>query len=1794
MATRGRGSAELAGQLTHPQRVALGLVTSLTGCAERRALALLQRARWDANAAVDLFFSAPQPPRTAASSSAASSLASSRRPPPRPSSATAPRSASAATPGARVKTRRSASSAGPSAAAPPSATSFGAFPAASPASPILLDDSSEGEEAGAQQTQERAAAAGAESPLAAGENARPRDRQRPRDCESQPQAAPGACSRRSEHDAQAQGRKRVLTETKGRPADGVEDYDGALKIRRTESPPNARGVRQPAPASSSTPAASAESSVSPLQADSSPAAAEKRALLLVDPLQRAQSRKREERATEAEQVFKILQQKYAWRHREIERHKNPLSTSGVKGSWTAYLGCLTLDSTVMTAAFTRPPATPQMHLVADMRVQLPSSGGTFFAQRRAPPTLYRVDPQDRELREEARALLEGASSQKGGKVLSRAPAEKKRPLPPLATLLSNLTDASCTLRLLLGDREAGRMQKDLTKEILLLLLLDVIKVHLTWLPSAPPVFPLRVGVTVSVAVHVCLTSNLFRLEKAKNCVDLDLGGQSSHALARLFRAVGAPMKNQADLLPAGVAGDGGWGLGLVPMPSPASLPSLASFSGVRGRLTAHRVQEGAGGVGNSEGERARNREEDGERREGREPQEGDDDEDERLSESEDEGALDAGNRLSDFVFGTDAVPPAAPLPPPAAARPSALCAWPSSLAQASALRSGGRGPRGRLCPSPRVFRTTLRRYQEEGLQWLVAREADDFELLTKKRAENAKGGADADQLTFLPPSWFRLELPAAVPASLRASSPCPSRASEEDAGWSWVRGDGRDADSSAAGWKGCANTLKYLFCNFDVCAFSLTCPTSSMSVKGGILGDAMGLGKTIQLLALVSTDLLAPYDPQLPLASDGAGSDAGDDAAGSRAPAAAGGAGGGGTEGVRGDSGGKDEGRRGARASLDAGKGGQTATREGPERDVSRGLSPERDRSAGGVVRAPPAPRPPRPEAIAQHLKPDQEGFYPGGTLVVVPLSLLSQWREEILAHMQPGVCSFYEYYGAGRNKSPAFLASHTLVITTYQTLATDFRQAAQGGAAALKATGLGAASPLHAVFFYRVVLDEGHLIKSAPSSQSQACCALHAERRQADLQRARNCACTRVSALPHSGELHVAELWMLTGTPLQNDVSDAFALVKFLKILPMGTAAWWNAHVAHPMERGQTSAAISTVRSILFPLMLRRHANSKGEDGKPILPLPPISFHCFNVCLTPFERELYMAFFTRSREEFERLLKAGVVMTNYSHVLLLLLRLRQLCCHPSLVTARSRDLQERILSGTPEDVDRLLGALFRRKDGDADGMAPSSFMSSVVQDVREGRVEDCPVCLDFPAEPVLLASCCHTLCHACALNMLRRKQNECPVCRRRFERSHVKLLPAPARLGVANGAATGPGASPPGEGLGDAGASEKCEEFFFSTKLKVAVALVAEDVRRGRSAVVFSQWTSMLDTIERGFAEYEKQRRPHAGAQAGRPLLPYKRLDGSMTSAQRQAVLAWFAHSKRGPHDPAAWRRTDQGEDHTPQGDACDSEGPFAGVFRDLREQGKGAGEAPADRWQEADVGDSPMDSDTDAENGRILLCSLKAGNVGLNLTRASRCYLMDGWWNPQVENQAMKRIWRFGQEKPVKVIRFVCVRTVEERLEEIKEFKGWMARGVCETGLGVDEVDEQGVRSAGRPESFDEDKRRGRLSIEELKRLFRGFETEEVTGTETHDNRRYPGPALQQGLGTAEDNGESDAVATRGSASTTTPLKRPQAPHTTHVESAGGFGDPQAGLKGSVAAETLLSGADSAESVAVSSDTK
>ncbi len=85
-----------------------------------------------------------------------------------------------------------------------------------------------------------------------------------------------------------------------------------------------------------------------------------------------------------------------------------------------------------------------------------------------------------------------------------------------------------------------------------------------------------------------------------------------------------------------------------------------------------------------------------------------------------------------------------------------------------------------------------------------------------------------------------------------------------------------------------------------------------------------------------------------------------------------------------------------------------------------------------------------------------------------------------------------------------------------------------------------------------------------------------------------------------------------------------------------------------------------------------------------------------------------------------------------------------------------------------------------------------------------------------------------------------------------------------------------------------------------------------------------------------------------------------------------------------------------------------------------------------------------------------RIFILSLKAGGVGLNLTRASHVFHFDRWWNPAVENQATDRAFRIGQTKNVQVHKFICDGTLEEKIDEMIEDKKALAENIIGTGEG------------------------------------------------------------------------------------------------------------------------------------------
>jgi SNF2 family DNA or RNA helicase len=91
------------------------------------------------------------------------------------------------------------------------------------------------------------------------------------------------------------------------------------------------------------------------------------------------------------------------------------------------------------------------------------------------------------------------------------------------------------------------------------------------------------------------------------------------------------------------------------------------------------------------------------------------------------------------------------------------------------------------------------------------------------------------------------------------------------------------------------------------------------------------------------------------------------------------------------------------------------------------------------------------------------------------------------------------------------------------------------------------------------------------------------------------------------------------------------------------------------------------------------------------------------------------------------------------------------------------------------------------------------------------------------------------------------------------------------------------------------------------------------------------------------------------------------------------------------------------------------------------------------------------------DNDDLRVFLISLKAGGTGLNLTAADYVYILDPWWNPAVENQAIDRCYRIGQDKKVFAYRMICKNTVEEKIMILQNKKKKIATDIIQTDENI-----------------------------------------------------------------------------------------------------------------------------------------
>lgn len=237
-------------------------------------------------------------------------------------------------------------------------------------------------------------------------------------------------------------------------------------------------------------------------------------------------------------------------------------------------------------------------------------------------------------------------------------------------------------------------------------------------------------------------------------------------------------------------------------------------------------------------------------------------------------------------------------------------------------------------------------------------------------------------------------------------------------------------------------------------------------------------------------------------------------------------------------------------------------------------------------------------------------------TLVIAPLSLATQWEQEI-KDKSPGL-RVLKHHGPGRTSDSHVFRDYDVIVTTYQTLSSEIKKDN---------------SPLLGVKFWRVILDEAHTIKNKRSQMYQAACRVFADRR-----------------------------WCLTGTPVQNNIDELQALLQFIRVPPYDDPVVWKEQISGPLSKeGAARTAMAKLHLVLSGLMLRR-TKAVLKDSK--MNMKARRVHQVDIEFQPDERAFYDAVNERIGSQIDTISNGSMMQA-----LTLLLRLRQICDHRYLVS---------------------------------------------------------------------------------------------------------------------------------------------------------------------------------------------------------------------------------------------------------------------------------------------------------------------------------------------------------------------------------------------------------------------------------------------------------------------------------------------------------------------------------------------
>ena len=658
-------------------------------------------------------------------------------------------------------------------------------------------------------------------------------------------------------------------------------------------------------------------------------------------------------------------------------------------------------------------------------------------------------------------------------------------------------------------------------------------------------------------------------------------------------------------------------------------------------------------------------------------------------------------------------------------------------------------------------------------------------------------------------------------------------------------------------------------------------------------------------------------------------------------------------------------------------------------------------------------PRPPKTSS-ADEEKRTRPNKVDKGTLVVGPLALIKQWEAEIKNRVSEShrlkVCV---HHGPQRTKHFEDLRKYDVVITTYQILVSEHSSSSEREDG-LKVGCFG----LH---WYRVILDEAHTIKNRNAKATQACYALRAEYR-----------------------------WCLTGTPMQNNLDELQSLIKFLRIKPYDDLKIWKSQITEPMKAGRGNVAMKRLNFYLKAFMKRRTKDVLKKEGalnpggKPIangtlgngFKITERKVKKVEAQFTSEERSFYSRLEQRTDRNIDAMMSGAKL--NYASALVMLLRLRQACNHPQLVGGAISQDRDALTTGQAQGTQTPRKAKVATKE--TDDLADLLGGLSV-------QTKQCDMCqVDLTREETASGAIRCTECEEDLAGQNQAKKNSSKRDKHCSKPTSKTVKPPSRTPKNRNVLLDGSDEEEDGEwlvpeaqrvaSLGKAGGSddENAEGGGESISLsdsetgdESSLQTLGSHRRKVIGLDATDEESNVDDQPSEDFTSDAEDDDPPSYS--------------SSTHDKSPIVSAKITHLLRLLYAESASHKFIVFSQFTSMLDLIE---PF--LARDSLSFTRYDGSMRNDH-REASLERLRNDS-----NVRILLCSLKCGSLGLNLTAASRVVILEPFWNPFVEEQAIDRVHRLNQMRDVVVYKLTVADTVEARILELQEKKRALAEAAIE----------------------------------------------------------------------------------------------------------------------------------------------